>query len=70
MGRRVLADLEWWMVAGGQRDVGAERGSEPNDQEQSQATTDSVEDAASFVAEAGVERPFTPSVWASTEVLF
>ena len=46
--RRVLADLEWWTVVGGQRDVDLE-----------QATDDLDQDNFPFVPE-GHARPSTP----------
>ncbi|THU85652.1 hypothetical protein K435DRAFT_805735 [Dendrothele bispora CBS 962.96] len=68
--RRVLADIEWWRVADGQRDLEAEQELEDanNDREPSPIrTNEELAPAIGFSAPsdiAGVERPFTPA-WSS-----
>src|SRR5580658_9221544 len=51
--RRVLADIEWWTVVDGQREVDFDQVTEerdPND---------------ALLAQGGLERPSTPLFWAS-----
>ncbi|KAJ7709741.1 hypothetical protein B0H17DRAFT_235688 [Mycena rosella] len=53
--RRVLADIEWWRVADGQRDVVPEQESDDLEEDQ--------EDDMGAGGELGAERPSTPAQW-------
>ncbi|KAJ7087883.1 hypothetical protein C8R44DRAFT_893118 [Mycena epipterygia] len=54
--RRVLADIEWWRVADGQRDVVPEQESGEHDLD-----PDQEDDQGTEVGAAGAERPTTPA---------
>ncbi|KAK7020484.1 hypothetical protein R3P38DRAFT_3318609 [Favolaschia claudopus] len=67
-GRRVLADIDWWRVADGQRDV-AERELEEQDLDPEQEDTILPDQVAAVPIpsgagdEFGVDRPTTPALW-------
>lgn len=66
--RRVLADIEWWRVADGQRDSDADQESEEHNRDQnldhlggrSLAVEHLLGSVGVFTADVGVERPATP----------
>jgi hypothetical protein len=63
-GRRVLADIEWWRVADGQRDIDTAPESEEHDRDQGQEQGQVVEELSGSAgvpsSDAGAERPSTP----------
>ncbi|KAJ7174002.1 hypothetical protein C8R43DRAFT_633815 [Mycena crocata] len=64
--RRVLADIEWWRVADGQRDVVPEQELGENDPDLGQAddlSPDQVPLPGGVDGEPGAERPSTPAQW-------
>ncbi|KAJ7273289.1 hypothetical protein C8J57DRAFT_1063467 [Mycena rebaudengoi] len=68
--RRVLADIEWWRVADGQRDVVSDLDAEENDldpdqEEDAHGAEVPVTSAAGSTDEIGAERPSTPAHWLS-----
>lgn len=66
--RRVLADIEWWRVADGQRDGDADQESEEHNRDQNLdqlrgrglAVEHLLDSVGVFTADVGVERPTTP----------
>jgi hypothetical protein len=67
-GRRILADIEWWRVADGQRDVVSEQDLEEADLDPDQEEDLPLAQVAAVPTPggaAGVERPSTPVHWVS-----
>ncbi|KAF4576692.1 hypothetical protein EYR40_000941 [Pleurotus pulmonarius] len=61
--RRVLADIEWWRVSGGQQE---QESDDRVDRALGDVTGNGIEIPATPEQESSVERPTTPSLWATS----